>query len=269
MESFRAVYQREMIVSSERFAVHVIGRRMAIRHASNVPQGVACHFFHIFLDEIRTQTISGIEVLPPGSAILFSPHTPILIEPIEPGAAWRQSWIRLSGTVVQAIFAENGIRSHVPYIEPGAEFHERFLMQMRDELDHPKGALNQNVEDIFRIWMRSLRRETAGATPSIPPAIAKARRLIETRFIDLPNLAGIAAACGISVSYLCKAFQKHYSVSPIAYAIELRLQHAQDLLKNVDLSVSEIADESGFSDVFYFSRLYKRRFGVPPSQHRS
>lgn len=75
----------------------------------------------------------------------------------------------------------------------------------------------------------------------------------------------LAEVCGISVSYLRRLFTKCYGVSPIEYIINLRLEYARELISSGDFSVTAAAEKSGFNDISYFSRTYKKYFGISPS----
>ena len=52
------------------------------------------------------------------------------------------------------------------------------------------------------------------------------------------------------------------------YLGELRLRRAQELLKDSELSVNEVASKCGYTDIAYFSRSFKKRLGVSPSKWR-
>lgn len=79
------------------------------------------------------------------------------------------------------------------------------------------------------------------------------------------RLADLAERAGVSNHYLCRLFKKYTSYTPINYLIKIRLDIAIDLLKNSDYNISEIAEMVGFEDVYYFSRLFKKRMGISPS----
>ena len=57
--------------------------------------------------------------------------------------------------------------------------------------------------------------------------------------------------------------------SPIDYLTDYRISEACYLLKNSNLSIAEIAVSVGFFDQFYFSRVFKKVKGVPPSRYLS
>ena len=76
----------------------------------------------------------------------------------------------------------------------------------------------------------------------------------------------LASACGIGESYFQKLFKEQYGVSPKRYIIQLRINHACDLLRTERYSVTQIAELSGFSDVYFFSRQFKEYVGIAPTQ---
>ncbi|MBQ9085963.1 MAG: helix-turn-helix transcriptional regulator [Clostridia bacterium] len=101
-------------------------------------------------------------------------------------------------------------------------------------------------------------------------SFARCVRYVDEHYCD-PGL-DIDEVCRygyISVSSLQRAFQKHLGVSPKQYLIKQRMNRALDLLAEGSLSVKEVSDTCGFSDEKYFSRVFKEKFGYPPSHiHR-
>lgn len=96
-------------------------------------------------------------------------------------------------------------------------------------------------------------------------------RIMETmrEHLDQPRSLGTyARQCGLSISRFSEAFRDHCGVSPMAYFTELRVQLACELLDTTDLQVSEIAEHLGFQDALYFSRLFRKHTGMPPTIYR-
>ena len=79
------------------------------------------------------------------------------------------------------------------------------------------------------------------------------------------NVETVSRMVHISASQLRRLFQQSVGLSPGQYIMKLRLELAQNLLRHECLSVREVAARSGFSSEFYFSRLFRQKFGVPPS----
>ena len=73
----------------------------------------------------------------------------------------------------------------------------------------------------------------------------------------------------ISASTLHRLFIRHLGISPKQYLTKLRLNQALSLLAQNKSSVKEIAFLCGFSDEKYFSRMFKEKYGYPPSQMRN
>jgi AraC-like DNA-binding protein len=76
-------------------------------------------------------------------------------------------------------------------------------------------------------------------------------------------------AVGMSYSALRKTFKAETGFAPHAYLLEIRFNRACALLRQTDLSVSQIAAEAGFTTVFYFTRFFVKRMGMSPTVWRS
>lgn len=86
-----------------------------------------------------------------------------------------------------------------------------------------------------------------------------------TQQIDIPTLAQIA---NISPSYFAHLFKKHLHQTPMEYIESLRAIHAEQLLKNSDLSVEMISAKVGFSNTKSLTNTFKVLFKDTPHQYR-
>ena len=96
--------------------------------------------------------------------------------------------------------------------------------------------------------------------------INKATEYIRSSY-QQPSLtvAQVASECFVSDTYLRKLFVEKLNTTPFVYITEIRMNHARNLALE-KISVKEIAATVGFSDIFQFSRAYKKHFGYPPSK---
>ncbi len=96
-----------------------------------------------------------------------------------------------------------------------------------------------------------------------------ALKVIHDRFRD-PALGRtlIAETVGVSDDYLSKQFQKDCGISMPEYINRLRISEAGRLLVSTNTKISEIALSLGFSNMSYFSTLFKKHLGVTPEQYR-
>jgi two-component system response regulator YesN len=72
----------------------------------------------------------------------------------------------------------------------------------------------------------------------------------------------------VSKNYFSELFKRITGQNFIDYVTELRLTHAGELLRSSTLKVYEIADLSGFKDVKYFSKVFKKVMKVSPADYR-
>ncbi len=88
---------------------------------------------------------------------------------------------------------------------------------------------------------------------------------LHIHFAEPISLETVAEFVGIDSDYCCKLFKKHTSISFVEYLSGLRLDAAAELLKN-GKPVADAARNSGYQDPAYFSRAFKKKFGLPPKQ---
>jgi transcriptional regulator GlxA family with amidase domain len=63
-------------------------------------------------------------------------------------------------------------------------------------------------------------------------------------------------------------FRLYTGVAPHKYFMELKIMRAKELLLATDKSIKEISFELGFQSIHYFSRIFKNKTGVSPSEFR-
>lgn len=98
--------------------------------------------------------------------------------------------------------------------------------------------------------------------------IQKMLSYIYEHYMDSITLEDIAQAADISRSEAGRCFKRYMNCSPIDSLIQYRLQTAHRLLNETSLSLQEISDACGFHSVNYFSRRFRKEYGISPSQNR-
>lgn len=83
------------------------------------------------------------------------------------------------------------------------------------------------------------------------------------------TLQDLEAETGLSKVYICRIFKKAKGLTPIDYFTRQKIAKAREMLRQFpDLSLREISDSLGFNDVYYFSKVFKKITGCPPSELR-
>lgn len=98
--------------------------------------------------------------------------------------------------------------------------------------------------------------------------LANAISFIEDHYLEPLSLEDIAGKSNISIRHLNRIFRSYYQMTPISYLQKLRLEKACHLLKNGNMSITEISYECGFNDSNYFTRQFKKTFGKSPKTYR-
>lgn len=91
---------------------------------------------------------------------------------------------------------------------------------------------------------------------------------VNNHYKDSLTLDDMARQTGFSREYFCRFFKQHMGITFLRYVNEVRISHAGRLLSDTDLSISEIMQESGFTNQTLFNRLFKEIYGMTPRQAR-
>jgi AraC-like DNA-binding protein len=100
------------------------------------------------------------------------------------------------------------------------------------------------------------------------PPVARVLERIETGFAGELTSASLARDAFVSASYLHKLFKRETGISLMAYVTRFRLQKSLNMLRSTRRPVTGVAHLCGFPDLSYYSRLFKREFGVVPTEWR-
>ena len=73
----------------------------------------------------------------------------------------------------------------------------------------------------------------------------------------------------LSEKYISRYFKEHFHITISQYVTYLRLEHAKQLLQDTDIPVTEVAMQSGYQNVSYFIRSFKKTYGMSPLKYRN
>lgn len=96
-----------------------------------------------------------------------------------------------------------------------------------------------------------------------------AQKYIKEYYSQSLTINDIAIAVGISGSYLSHLFKESFDFTVNDYLTRIRIEAAHEMMKNRDLTLKDIAIKCGFSSQSYFSKIFKKYFGVGPNTFRN
>ena len=100
------------------------------------------------------------------------------------------------------------------------------------------------------------------------PAIRIVKRYIRENYKDDISLSSAADKANISSVYLSRLFKKEEGINFLDYLNQCRIEEAKKLLKDVQYNILDVADETGFKNTRYFSKIFKKNVGITPSEYR-
>lgn len=106
------------------------------------------------------------------------------------------------------------------------------------------------------------------AAPQNSDNVLRARQYILEHLGEELSIGEICRHARVGRTELYRAFSQEYGMGIAAYIRKKRLSHAYELLRTTALPVAVISDQSGFSDYNYFSRIFKKEYGLSPHQVR-
>ena len=104
---------------------------------------------------------------------------------------------------------------------------------------------------------------------SYTPPIRKAADTLRHNYSQNLSLEQLAAHVGMSPSHLSRTFSKEVGMSISQYVAALRCEEAASMLKSGDASIQEIAAYVGYLDNNYFVKVFKKQYGMTPSEYRA
>ena len=92
---------------------------------------------------------------------------------------------------------------------------------------------------------------------------------IQSHYAEAISLENAASLAHLNPEYFCRFFKQHMGITFLRYLNEVRISHAGRILMNTDKSISEVMQESGFTNQTIFNRLFKEIYGMTPRQARN
>lgn len=148
---------------------------------------------------------------------------------------------------------------------------DKYFRELGVLLQSPYGgnhmaALKKVLDILFFLYCEVFTDKGSGRMAN---SLENVKRYIEIHFQDDLDLKGLARRFSMSPEHLCRKFKAVYGISPLKFAAELKISAAKNMLLHSEQSIKEISDSLGFSDVYAFSKSFRKSAGGPPGKFRN
>lgn len=187
---------------------------------------------------------NSVFIIPPGEV---TKYTADIEEP------WEYIWVGFNGKFASRFYE----------LEPVINLKTDIFLQMLE-----CGTTNSCREEFLLSKLYMLYFQLFGSSDSVNDYAMQVRDYIDTNYMNNVSVEEIASIVGVERTYLSKIFKRKFNISIQNYLISIRLRHGGELIKK-GYNVSQAAYMCGYADAFNFSKMFKKRYGISPSDIKS
>jgi len=219
--------------------------------------------FHGFLIKLQGETEyfdgESILLLSPGDILFVPQYASYAIREVTPGYSCVVNFDGCAGW-------EKMQKLSVPAGVDAEAFAEKLYRRWQKE-DSIYGVLSQlyGLLDKAAAAARTKEYLSPGERQFLQPVMDYLKENLTDPGLQISALAGKA---GVSETYLRRIFKKRYGLSPAGYITRERMRQAKNLLESgEEMTIQQVALQVGYRDALYFSRTFRKHFGVSPTEY--
>lgn len=253
----------------------VVGFERCKKNKAKIKSNKACYIIHYVLSgkgSIKTEDRNY--ELSEGDLFLLPPHSNAVYEPKREDP-WSYIWIELNGSSVKIILDATSYNATNFIFKDG---EERYLKQVLIEMIHEDSLSTEASESlliisyIFKVFSFLVKHYPKSENVNITKkeeTIKKIERYLYIHYSDTNlSIGNVAEEFSFSQSYITRLFKSQTGITPIQYVDELRMKKAIELLSHHSLTIDQIAEAIGYKNQFYFTKRFKKYYGMPPSKYK-
>jgi AraC-like DNA-binding protein len=182
---------------------------------------------------------------------------------------WHEHWAGFTGDHFRRLMEKGILSKERAFFHTGlSDMLMATFNNIIEEISEQKPLFQMKAcAGIFSILAETLSSERRKDQPNYYQRLTNwAKSLMEQNVLGTIDVPSIACQIGISASRLNDMFKKYTGMTPYQYFIQIKINKAESLLGDEDISVQYAAAKLGFEDPYYFSRLFKNKTGISPSK---
>jgi hypothetical protein len=226
------------------------------------------YMFNYTISGSATLTVNNVTYkLEQGDLILLHTYQKRILKPCGPWTIYCMH-IRDNGNQLANLYAKfhkdnNYIIKNFP-----REIIEKHFFKIADGMKAKEPDLYGLAAETYGLIADVMKISDARNPFVLPNELRNSIGFLEDNFERQITLENIAEISGYSASHLEKLFRDHLGCSPLYYLHKLRLERSKQLLSATEFSLADIAAQTGFKNDRSLMYLFKKRFGMSPTEFR-
>lgn len=141
---------------------------------------------------------------------------------------------------------------------------EKILITIHSDI--PDGDMQPIFHGILTEILSSLQKSERMAIHT--PEALKMKDYLDSNLSRIVSSKELSSAIFRSTDYCLKLFRREFGATPYAYQLDRKIETAKTLLTDTQMSIGEISESLGYSDMHYFSNIFKEKCGIRPLAYR-
>lgn len=190
-----------------------------------------------------------------------------------PATGWDEHWVAFQGRYAAEMVAEHALAPENPLLHTdSADVLRREFARIEEEAaEEAIGYQNvaaARIQLILALALASHQRRSFEATDALE-VIKRAKRLLSEPLDRSTDMESLAAELHVGYSWLRKTFRQYTGMPLAQYQMQMRLNHACELLHSTTLPIAVVGSHSGFDSAYYFARVFGSKIGCSPTEYRT
>ncbi|WP_127582724.1 AraC family transcriptional regulator [Paenibacillus koleovorans] len=189
---------------------------------------------------------------------------------------WAYRWVAFRGSMADQLLTAVGLTTSRPVATPAnSRRTAALILRMLTVLSNADPGCELESGGLLRLMLAEFAKAHTSSQPAgkvnaspIAEQVERTIQWLRLQYAQPISIQQISQALGYHRTHLSKMFKQYTGMAPMQYLLKIRMDRAKLLLQE-ELTIEQVASSVGFADALYFSKQFKKWFGVTPTDFRN